>query len=50
MKTFLFILAVWNGHDYSTFVIDYDISLEDCAALHLQWAPTLDDRSTVYCQ
>ncbi len=51
MKTFLFLLIVSNAcGDDSTFVLDYNLSREDCTALHDQWAPTLNDLSTVFCR
>jgi hypothetical protein len=49
-KTFSFILYVMNPtNDYSGFVIDYNLTEQDCMALHEQWANTLDEYSTVFC-
>lgn len=50
IKTFAFILYVVNPTgEYSSFVIDYNLTQDDCAALHDSWGPTLDDYSTVFC-
>lgn len=50
MKTFIFMLYVMNPTgEYSGFAIDTGVSEADCMALHEQWAPTLDEHSTVFC-
>ena len=50
MKTFAFILYALNPTgEYSSFVIDYNLTQDDCMALHEQWGPTLDEHSTVFC-
>jgi hypothetical protein len=49
-KIFALILYVANpAGEYSSFVIDYDLSATDCAVLHAQWEPTLDEFSSVEC-
>lgn len=51
MKTFVFLLIVLNsGGNDSTFVIDYNLTYEDCDALYEQWHPTLDEHSFVLCE
>ena len=51
MKTFAFILYVMNplGAE-SAFVIDHNLTMQDCAQLAIQWTPTLDQFSRVACQ
>ena len=50
IKTFAFILYVVNPTgDYSSFVIDYNLTESDCMELHESWGPTLDNYSTVFC-
>ena len=50
MKTFAFILYLFNtSAEYSSFVIDYNMTQDDCSALHDSWGPTLDNYSTVFC-
>lgn len=51
MTTFAFILFVLNASgDYSTFVLDHDLSDSDCAALEAEWTGTLDQFSHVACR
>jgi len=50
IKTFAFILYVVNPTgEYSSFVIDYNLTESDCMALHESWGPTLGEYSTVFC-
>ena len=50
IKTFAFILYVVNPTgEYSSFVIDYNLTATDCMELHESWGPTLDNYSTVFC-
>jgi len=48
---FVLILSVINitGLD-STFVIDHNLTREDCNSLLIQWNETLDQYSTVVCE
>lgn len=51
MSTFAFILSVINIEgDFSSFVIDYNLTKSDCAALVQSWNPTLDSMSFVTCE
>ena len=51
MQTFAFILAVLNlNGEYSTFVIDYNLTQIDCVELLESWNPTLDSLSYVACE
>jgi len=49
--TFALILSVMNiaGHT-SSFVIDYDLTHQDCAQLRAEWTLTVDQYSTVTCE
>ena len=48
--TFAFMLYVLNPTgEYSSFIIDYNQTYDDCMALHEYWGPTLDEYSTVFC-
>ena len=50
LKTFAFILYVVNPTgEYSSFVIDYNLTATDCMVLHESWGPTLGEYSTVFC-
>lgn len=51
MVTFVFLLSVVNLQgDYSTFVIDYNLTESDCKQLVESWNPTLDSMSFVTCE
>jgi hypothetical protein len=51
MTTFVFLLSVVNLQgDYSTFVIDYNLTESDCTQLVESWNPTLDSMSFVTCE
>lgn len=50
MNTFALILTVFTLGGERQFVIDYNLSAEDCAELAWQWDPTLDEYSTITCR
>ena len=50
MNTFALILTVLTLGGDSNFVIDYDLTAEDCAKLAWEWSATLDEYSSVTCQ
>lgn len=51
MKAFALILAVLNAdQEVSTFVIDYNLSYEDCQELKSIWEENLDEFSAVECE
>jgi hypothetical protein len=51
MKAFALILHVLNAEqEVSTFVIDYNLSNEDCLELKSLWEENLDQYSVVTCE